>query len=212
MATNDDRGLVQRALDGGAGAVDLLVRRIAPAIQAEISHLLMRMAAPQGRSPRQELEDLMQDAYLALFERGAKRLAGWDPSRGCTLDSYVRMVARTRALDVLRSRRRTPWLGESADDAETDTTLEAADDHEAVVLAKEQLAAVERHLHELLQPRDYSMFVGLFVEERAPADVAAALGMTPAAVYQWSSRFRRNILPRLVDAVAQAPAPPPEPA
>ena len=51
------------------------------------------------------------------------------------------------------------------------------------------------------------MFLGLFVEGMLPADVAAALGMTPAAVYQWSSRFRRHTLPNLLRAVLGAPEP-----
>jgi RNA polymerase sigma factor (sigma-70 family) len=198
MATEEDRALVQRALERAPGGADELIRRIAPAVHVELAHLLMRMAPAHGRSARQELDDLIQDAYLALFDRSAKRLAGWDPSRGCTLDSYVRMVARTRALDVLRSRRRSPWQAEGVDTAELEAQAVPDADHDRVLCARETLVKLQAQLHELLRPRDYAIFVSLVVDEVAVADVAAAMGMTPAAVYQWSSRFRRNVLPRLV--------------
>ena len=72
---------------------------------------------------------------------------------------------------------------------------------------------IQAQLHEMLRPRDYAMFVSLVVEELSVSDVAAAMGMTQAAVYQWSSRFRRNILPRLVAAVeGEGDGPQPEPA
>jgi len=213
MATEDDIALVRRALERPPSGSDELIRRIAPAIHVELAHLLMRMAPAQGRSARQELDDLIQDAYLALFDRSAKRLAGWDPSRGCTLDSYVRMVARTRALDVLRSRRRTPWQAEGVDTAELEAQTMPDSDHDRILCARETLVRIQAQLHEMLRPRDYAMFVSLVVEELSVSDVAAAMGMTQAAVYQWSSRFRRNILPRLVAAVeGEGDGPQPEPA
>ena len=143
----------------------------------------------------------------ALFDRENKRLRDWDPTRGCTLDTYVRMVARSKALDILRSRRRTPW---QHDDAELDDGEGPSDerpDHESIVIAKESLGMLARILHELLGPRDYSLFFGLFVDEQSPVDVAAAMGMTPAAVYQWSSRFRRHMLPRLIRVILGDPQP-----
>lgn len=205
MPAADDMELVRRALDGVPAAVRDLVKRIAPALQAEIALLLMRLAPVHGRSPRQELEDLVQDAFVALFDRASRRLAGWDPARGCTLDSYVRMVARSRALDVLRSRRRSPWKDEDPPD-DLDETANDGGALDQLVLARGTLVALERQLQDLLGPRDYSLFVALFVEELPPNDVAAALGLTPGAIYQWSSRFRRHTLPRLAAALGEAPA------
>lgn len=201
MSTEEDLALVRRALDRAPGGADDLIRRIAPAVHIEIAHLLLRMAPAHGRSSRQDLDDLIQDAYVALFDRSARRLAGWDPSRGCTLDSYVRMVARTRALDVLRSRRRTPWQSEGVETAELEEQPLPEADHDRILCARETLVRLHAQLHDMLRPRDYAMFISLVVEEVQVADVAAAMGMTAAAVYQWHSRFRRNVLPRLVAAI-----------
>jgi len=205
MPAIDDIELVRRVLSGAPGSARALVERIRPAVHAEIGQLLTRVAPVHGRSARQELEDLVQDAYVALFDRAKRRLAGWDPARGCTLDSYVRMVARTRALDVLRSRRRTPWKDEEPPEA-LETSTDDGRPLDERLLARDTLLALDRQLHELLAPRDYSLFVSVFVEELPTADIAAAIGLTPGAVYQWSSRFRRHMLPRLAAGLGEAAA------
>lgn len=205
MPAADDMELVRRALEGEASAKQQLAKRLESPLQAEIAQLLMRLAPAHGRSARQELADLVQDAWLALFDRKWRRLAGWDPARGCTLDSYVRMVARSRALDVLRSRRRTPWKDEDPPD-DLDATTDDGRPLAPLLLARDTLLALEAHLLEL-GPRDYSLFVAVFVEELPTADIAAAIGLTPGAVYQWASRFRRHVLPRLAAAVGETSAP-----
>jgi len=196
---DDDSALLSRALAGEREATAALVRRLRPPIQAELAHLLMRVAPAQGRSARQELEDLVQDVFIALFDRDAKLLTSWDPSRGRSLESYVRLVARSRALDVLRSRRRSPWQAEPMDHEQIEELAEpsAAQQTDRVV-AREKLVALQKALPVMLSTRDFTLFVALFVEERPPADVANDVGMTAGAVYQWSSRFRRQVMPRLL--------------
>jgi RNA polymerase sigma factor (sigma-70 family) len=202
----DDSALLGRALAGERDATAALVRKLRPPIQAELAHLLMRVAPAQGRSARQELEDLVQDVFIALFDRAAKLLQSWDPERGRSLESYVRLVARSRALDVLRSRRRSPWQAEPMDHEQIDELAEPAaalqTDHTA---ARERLDALQRALPALLSTRDFTLFVALFVEERQPADVAIDVGMSAGAVYQWSSRFRRQMMPRLLRIIDDGP-------
>lgn len=196
---DDDSALLSRALAGERDSTAVLVRRLRPPIQAELAHLLLRVAPAQGRSARQELEDLVQDVFTALFDRSAKLLQSWDPSRGRSLESYVRLVARSRALDVLRSRRRSPWQAEPMDHAQIDELAEpAAAVQTDRTAAREKLVALQQALPALLSTRDFTLFLALFVEERQPADVALDVGMTAGAVYQWSSRFRRQVMPRLL--------------
>jgi RNA polymerase sigma-70 factor, ECF subfamily len=207
MAQQDDDGaLLIRALAGEREATTKLVRRLRPPIQAELAHLLLRVAPAQGRSARQELEDLVQEVFIALFDRGKKLLSSWDPARGRSLESYVRLVARSRALDVLRSRRRSPWQTEPMDHDQIEELAEPAAPQQAErAVAREKLIALQRALPEMLSSRDFSLFVALFVEERPPADVAIDVGMTAGAVYQWSSRFRRQTMPRLLRMLDEGP-------
>lgn len=60
------------------------------------AHAAAGVLAPAGR--RGDVEDVVHDVFVRLW-RDPRR---FDPSRG-PLGAYVRMVARSRALDVLRS-------------------------------------------------------------------------------------------------------------
>jgi DNA-directed RNA polymerase specialized sigma24 family protein len=114
----------------------------------------------------------------------------------------VRLVSRSRALDVLRSRKRNPWQGEPMDHDALEIVAEPESATQSPrLLAREQLLALRDHIEARFNARDQHLFFALFVEDSRPADVAAELGMTADAVYQWASRFRRRVLPGLVQAV-----------
>src|SRR5215213_841846 len=64
-------------------------RRLAPGVRAAANQVLHDSAAA---------EDVMQDVFMQLWQRPD----AYDPRRG-SLDSYVTMVARARAIDRWRS-------------------------------------------------------------------------------------------------------------
>lgn len=206
MSAQDDVALIRRAFAGDPAAHRDLITRLRPSIHAEIGFLLMRAAPSAGRSPRQDLEDLVQDTFVKLWERDGEPLLRWDPARGRTLDSYVRLVTRSRALDMLRSRKRNPWQGEPMDlealEGVAEPELAAQSPR---LLAREQLLVLWRELEARLSVRDQQLFWALFVEDGRPADVAAEAGMSADAVYQWASRFRRRVLPELLRIVFGEP-------
>lgn len=194
-----ERQLVQDALAGDRTATRVLVARLRPAVQAEAAHLLR--SAPARRSPH-DLRDLVNDVFVALWSSDGALLRRWDPARGRSFDSYVRLVARSRALDILRSRRRSPWREEPVDPgdvAEAVSSTTPSADRQAG--ARDALRKLQVRLREQLSARDWLLFTSLFTEERTVAQVSEEVGMTPAAVYQWRSRFVRNVLPRLADGL-----------
>jgi RNA polymerase sigma-70 factor (ECF subfamily) len=60
------------------------------------AHAAASILAPAGR--RSDVEDVVHDVFVRLW----RDPRGYDPDRG-PLGAYVRMVARSRALDALRS-------------------------------------------------------------------------------------------------------------
>ncbi|MBL4685718.1 MAG: sigma-70 family RNA polymerase sigma factor [Nannocystaceae bacterium] len=169
-----------------------------------MAHLLLRLVPPKGQSARQELEDLVQDVFLSLWDRDGYLLRRWDAERGRTLESYVRLVSRSRALDVLRSRRRGPWHTHPTDPAVLEG-LAGSSDATSRLAARENLRALQTKLRAHLSVRDQSLFVALFVEERSAVEVAATMGMSTDAVYQFGSRLRRKILPALMGGAGVDP-------
>ncbi len=207
MSAPDDVAQIRLALGGDRVAERQLVVRLRPSIQSEIAFLLMRAAPAAGRNPRQDLEDLVQDAFLWLWDKRGERLLRWDPARGRTLDSYVRLVAYSRALDVLRSRKRNPWQGEPMDLEALEGVAEPElASQSPCLLAREQLLALMHQIEARLSSRDVQLFWALFLEEGRPGDVAEEVGMSADAVYQWASRFRRRVLPDLMRQVLGEPS------
>ena len=78
---------------------------LTPVIQARVARTLLahRSRLAGGRDVRQEVEDLSQDVFLALFDRDGHVLRSWEPERGLSLENFVGLVAERQVLSFLRS-------------------------------------------------------------------------------------------------------------
>src|SRR5262245_51304251 len=101
---------VNAALGGDKGAIRALVAALSPVIQARVARaLLRRRAASKARDIRQEVEDLTQEVFVALFADGGRTLREWSPSRGLSLLNFAGLVAEREVASIMRSGRRSPW-------------------------------------------------------------------------------------------------------
>lgn len=192
----EDQQLVVAALAGDGRARRELASRLLDVIQREVAAVLRRSVGGSARDPRQDLRDLVQEVLVALFEHDGRELRRWDPERGRTLDSFVRLVARRKAARILSQRRGNPWADLPVDpqDVDGDGDGDGAADGVGLLRRLEQraeLASVLDGLYAHMSERDLQLFDLLFVEERDPAEVAEALGMTRGAVNAWAYRTRK---------------------
>ena len=127
VVTQAELELLKTALAGDRDARRRLADRLLDEIQREVAYCLMRAARPSGRDPRQEVRDIVHDVLVMLFDNDARELRRWDPDRGRSLDSFVRLLARRRAVRILGRRRTDPWkeppVGPEVVDAEPDEVL-----------------------------------------------------------------------------------------
>jgi RNA polymerase sigma factor (sigma-70 family) len=193
MSSEDMADLVRRALAGDPTALDRLVAVLTPVIQARVARTLLarlsRLAG--GRDVRQEMEDLSQEVFLALFSRDAHVLRAWQSERGLSLENFVGLVAERQVLSFLRSGRRNPWKEDASFTAE-ELEPEAPDSGpEAAAASREHLALLLDRLREELSPLGRRLFELLFVQEQSLNEVRAASGLSADAVYAWRSRLRR---------------------
>src|SRR5262245_24016515 len=106
--------MVQQAIAGDPRAVRVLVPAIRPVIHARVGRVLRRCQnVAQQRDVRQEVEDRVQDVFVALFKNGAHALRQWKPERSSLL-SFVGLIAERETYSALRSGRRNPWTLEEA--------------------------------------------------------------------------------------------------
>lgn len=191
MSDLDDVELVRLALGGDAAARRELGRRLLGAIQREVSFALVRFAAVDRRDPRQDVLDLVQDVLVALFENGGKELRRWDPERGRSLESFVRLVARRRVSRTLSKRQGNPWSDDPTDPQEFDSDGGNDTDLTQRLEHRNQLGRLLGALHSKMSERDHELFDLLFVQELAPDEVAQQAGLSRGAVNAWSYRIRK---------------------
>lgn len=187
---------VARALDGDHQAMQVLVEGLLPVVQTEVGYALVHGARIESRDPRQEVRDFVQEVFVQLLAKRGKVLRSWDPERGRSLDSFVRLVARRQVAAILRSGRRSPWADKpvAADELERERELIVSDAATvARVESAEQLERLLARLDERLDERGMLLFRMLYVEERSVEEVMQTTDMTRDAVYAWRSRFRKLV-------------------
>lgn len=193
-----------RVLDDERALGDF-VRRMTPVVQARVARKLLsfRDRSAAGRDVRQEVEDLTQEVFLALFADDARVLKSWRPERGLSLANFVGLVAERLAVSILRSPRRSPWSG----DPTLDETLDAfgtAPSAEREAVSRDTLARLLDRLDEELSPLGRQLFDLLLVQEVPVDEATARTGLSSDALYTWRSRLRR-VARRLLSELSEPP-------
>lgn len=197
------RAFVQDALAGDEAALGALVRRLTPVVQARVARVLLRAGRGAGPRLRQELKDLVQEVFLALFEGQGRILLSWDPERGLSLENFVGLVTERQVLSILRSGKRDPWRLDPTLDSELDGVSPEASP-EAAAVSKQALEMLLERLRGCLSPLGWRMFELLYLHEVSVEDVERETGLSSAAVYAWRSRLRR-LVRGLADAKPEHP-------
>lgn len=182
--------LIRQALNGDALARKSIGERLRHVVHMRVTTTLLKSRhVTLNRSLRHEIEDLVQDVFCFLFEKG---LAKWEP-RGLSLEGWANLLARNYVIDRLRrGPRREHYVGIIDDEIAFDLdaspppnaeqTIEDADFACNVIkVAKSQLSALDAEM------------LDAFLEGQTAADVAKRTGRSLAAVERQRSRLLERI-------------------
>jgi len=197
------RDEVLKALAGNEPALTQLIQKLTPVIQCRVARglLLRRTGAAAGRCIRQEVEDLTQEIFLALFADDGKVLRSWQPERGLSLLNFVGLVAERQTASILRNGKRSPWKEDPT--LPEDFPPESSESGpEEIAASREKWRLLLDRLTEELSPLGRHLFDLLCLRELSPKEVALETGMSLDAVYQWRSRLR-NLARRLLDEMSE---------
>lgn len=185
---------IKRACEGDDGLLAQLVGEIVPPIRLEVTYALRRHASRRARDAEQDVDDFVQDVLVHLLGSDGRRLVAWDPGRGRSLRSFVRLLARHRIARVLGGRRGNPWEGGAAPraDAVEQQAVTGADAFERT-LSRQQLSRLLERLQGQFNERSALLFEYLYIDQRPVAEVCEQLGMTRGAVDQWNVRLRKLV-------------------
>jgi len=182
----NDLELVERCVAGEPGAWRQFVDRFAPTVRA----LARRYLRLHGRmADSAELDDVVQDVFLAVTRREFRLLKNYDPTY--TFKTYLGVITRTEVHRVLRKKR--PLLGgpaelERAAPAGADASVEAERNEEREVLA----TAMDE-----LPDRDAEILRLRFLREMDYKAIASTLRIPEASVGQTLFRAKQRLLDKL---------------
>jgi RNA polymerase sigma-70 factor (ECF subfamily) len=189
---SDDLARVARALEGDAASVRALVASFTPVLQARAARALIRRGGGQGRDPRQELADLVQEVFLVLFRDDGRVLRSWQPERGLSLLNFVGLVAEREVRQIAISGRRSPWALDPSEESEIERAAPLVEGPESAFASRHLFGQMVERLESELNAKAFELFRLLVVEDLPAPEVCAMTGLSSDAVYTWRSRLLRR--------------------
>jgi RNA polymerase sigma factor (sigma-70 family) len=199
----EDRRLLARFLSGDRSAAETLVRRFSNLVYRAVQHTLLTKHVP---FEKHDLEDLHHTVFLQLFEQGHKKLRQFRGENGCSLASWIRLVAVRIVLNELRKKgvdsiARQQMQVPLEEISELKGTQEEAS---ALMLKAEQEHLVKEGLKNL--PPRYRLFVKLhFFQGLSLEDVAGAMQLSRENAYTIKHRAIQRLRELLVPAMNGKP-------
>ncbi len=186
---------VCQALDGNRSALRALVDEILPVVRVEVGVALTRRAAASRRDPRQEIDDFTQEVLVYLLKNQGKLLRTWDPERGRSLKSFVRLLTRQRVSRILQGFKGNPWSHDPTEPSDFDSTAlgEPPKSQARQLESREELRMLLERLRARLNDRGLFLFQLIYVEQRPIKEVCEQMQMTRSAVDAWNSRLRKQV-------------------
>ncbi len=165
----------------------------APAAEALIAHLhpLVRRLVRNHLPRRESEEDLMQDAFIKIFQR----LETYEPRAGVPFEHWVSRLTVRTCLDALRAERSRPeWRMADLSEGETQwmdylMSRQADSPSEHVADAK----AIVARLLAQLSPSDRLVLRLLDLEQRSTLEISQLTGWTRAMVKMRAMRARLKL-------------------
>ena len=176
--TEKEKTLIAGCLRGEKAAWDSFVQQYSNLVYHTIK---TTFGMYHHHSGTEEVEDLFQEFFVAMLRDDCKKLRQFRGERGCTLASWVRLVATRLTIDFIRSH-----VSNNITDVER---IHGDQPDLSESLAGQEQEALLRRAFESLSARD-QLFLNLFYRQcLTPADIAGILNMSVGAVYTHKSRL-----------------------
>jgi RNA polymerase sigma factor (sigma-70 family) len=188
--TEQERTLIAGCVKGEKAAWDALVQQYSKLV----SHTIRKTLALHHTDRRDDVvEDLHQEFFIVILQNKCRKLNQFRGDGGCTLASFLRVVAARLTIDHLR-KPPTPSV-EVTDAFESDQPAAAE-----TLIEQEEQKSLSQAL-ETLSPRDRLMVQLSYHQALAPEEIAAILKISVGAFYTQKSR----LLARLREILKQLP-------
>jgi RNA polymerase sigma factor (sigma-70 family) len=128
-----------------------------------------------------DVNDLFQEVVTSLCAEKCKKLRVFDPEKGCSLSSWLRMIAVRMTIDHLRKSRTLSSVDELPVEPSQAGEQESIADQDSVNAVKELL--------KLFPAKDKLLIELSYMRELPPEEVAQILGISVGAFYTRKNRI-----------------------
>lgn len=135
-----------------------------------------------------EFDDLVQEGMLGLWNAARH----FDPSQGSSFGAFAALCIQRRMLALAASHRRRREVSFEVLEDDPLSRKDGAPDPEMLLILKEDVAAVQQRIRELLSPLERQI-LRLYLEGRSYQQIAQELAITPKAVDNGLQRLRRKL-------------------
>ena len=189
--TDQEKTLLAGCLRGDKAAWDAFVQQYS----ALVYHTIRKTLTLHHADRRDDvMEDLAQEFFVSLLRDRCKKLRQFRGDRGCTVASWLRVIASRLTIDYLRQQRPPDVQASDAIPADQPDAPAALIEHEqAQLLAKalESLSSPDRLIIELS-----------YGQALPPQEIAALLKISVGGVYTQKSR----VLDKLRESLDKIPS------
>jgi len=186
-----DKDLIAGCISGNNDALEALVCRYSDPVYRVVQYTFKTRNISYSQ---QDLEDLHNSLFLALFEKQCKKLRQYKGKNGCSLYSWIRMITVRTMIDHLR-KEGVDALGRQKKDL-PDEVVESLSTEQpepwADIDRKDQWRMVKDRMKDLL-PRD-SLFLKLhFLEGLSIGEVASVMGLSESNAHSLKHRAIKRL-------------------
>lgn len=183
MTVDPDKQLLERCLCGDAEAWERFIRRFSPLVYYAIQKVV------HGTDTScDEIADLHNDIFLSLMENGGRKLRHYEGKNGCSVGTWIRVIAIRASIDYLKKKKPITPLSERE--------LSAAfiwDPKSTEHLVADEEKRILKQLIDELPANDQLFLRLLYYEEIPPAEIAKLFRTTPNAVYSRGNYLREKL-------------------
>lgn len=199
MTETTDREIIDGCINGDRTLRDMFVRRFSSLVYSAIQGVFKVRQRPMAR---EDLDDLHNSVFMVLFDRDCRKLTQYEGRNGCSLASWVRMIAVRHVLDEFRKQGHALRVNE--DIASLDFIADVIPDEPsplAHIENKERMQVIEKALEQML-PRD-RLVIRLHCFDEWPLDkVAGMMNVTANTVYSIKNRAIQRLKDKIGDMMA----------
>lgn len=199
MTEPTDRDIIDGCIKGDRALRDLFVRRFSNLVYAAIQGVFKVRQRP---FVREDMDDLHNTVFMVLFERNCRKLSQFEGRNGCSLASWVRMIAVRHVLDEFRKQGHARVVNEDIGSLEfMEGVIPEEPSPETRMVNREHLEIVEVAMDGML-PRD-RLFIRLHCFDGLPLDqVARIMNVTPNTVYSIKNRAIQRLKEKIQGTMA----------